>query len=1136
VIIEQKKINELAASGSLMCERAAKMAVKIMASLAFCALSACYASDEPDASVDPDEAREEEVEIQSEEERQLERERLLEEERQFVSKLSESDHRQYLLRRSGVMNSIPIRNGAQRIVSNVTNVPPSQLGDVAPDYSCGILVIPSTVTSIEEESLLNCGYSAVTFEPPERLKSIGDRAFQDSWIPSICIPDSVETIGKDAFRYNNFLGSVQFGANSRLSSIGPGAFANCESLTSFNIPSSVQYIGNGAFSATSLNAVTASETSVRAQFNVDCLTNSMKAAWLNQIFEGTPGHGDVSESNYGCKVEFVNPTNEREVVQEWEYRPTDSAANSRELQGMLQRMAPYAVFSWQYRDGKCWKEALSYGYNGEENGKHVFVNYITYDEKGDPVVQQYSEQAPPEQMEKVIIRGSAEIPSNLAGSIFQAAWTTVKEITLEGPFTEIFPYAFFGCSNLETFNFNEEGGGDEEEGITRIGSYSFRSCSALRTISIPSSVRTIDTGAFCDCEALQKISLPQDSQLKYIENYAFRDCPNLTEVSSPTQLPLNSIGAYAFSGCSSLKSLAVSLNQPTINRGAFCNCENLEALTFSSFAQNSRASSFIGDEAFKNCSSLRAIDGAVLQKCTSIGKDAFSGCTALGGTIPINDKVTIIPEGAFRGCRGIEGVTFGDESRLETIGPEAFSGCASVTRINIPLLVNRIGPSAFAGCSNLRKIVISPEEVTGIEIGPSAFAACSSLKAIHLPAEVEKIGPNAFADCTSLETVVIDRYTMCNRDLRDHKMVHGQYKNMTPLQSIADGAFQNCSSLARVSLPSSVQRIGRFAFKGCAALTDIDREVEICYKPLCVEESAFEGCTALPSMIRRVPMQIGKFAFKGCPSIGKVEIDLYGTTIDYSAFADSGVTQIVFHYDDARELDTPQERKEERCNILKDVSKVFSGNASFFNPMCKVEIIKTIRDPRHDRRPDDRGGGSLDDPRYRGPCDPRRRPFGDEPRYREPGRRRGQPDDGPVCGLKWLSDDDPVCGSEGLFPRYSRKLGDRLSDDDSIYGRSGDLRGRPFPGYGRPGDRRRGPPDDEPRYEDLRGGPPDDRRPNERKLFTLRYWPAGLQWLNPKKTPPEFITQGKGGWWFEDDIGKELDRALEAQKAAMDEE
>jgi hypothetical protein len=63
-----------------------------------------------------------------------------------------------------------------------------------------------------------------------------------SSLRSICIPSSVEKLGKDCFSLCESLSTVTFESGSKLSSIEEFAFAYCSSLSSICIPSSLKTI------------------------------------------------------------------------------------------------------------------------------------------------------------------------------------------------------------------------------------------------------------------------------------------------------------------------------------------------------------------------------------------------------------------------------------------------------------------------------------------------------------------------------------------------------------------------------------------------------------------------------------------------------------------------------------------------------------------------------------------------------------------------------------------------------------------------------------------------------------------------------------------------------------------------------
>jgi hypothetical protein len=81
----------------------------------------------------------------------------------------------------------------------------------------------------------------VTFEPGSKLSSIGNCAFGDcSSLSSICIPSSVERIGKCCFLRCTRLQLVSFESGSRLSRIGDNLFGRGLSLSSVCLPPLIQ--------------------------------------------------------------------------------------------------------------------------------------------------------------------------------------------------------------------------------------------------------------------------------------------------------------------------------------------------------------------------------------------------------------------------------------------------------------------------------------------------------------------------------------------------------------------------------------------------------------------------------------------------------------------------------------------------------------------------------------------------------------------------------------------------------------------------------------------------------------------------------------------------------------------------------
>ena len=118
------------------------------------------------------------------------------------------------------------------------------------DYSVVIADIYEglPVTAIGEYAFYhqygNSGLTSVYI--PDTITTIGKGAFCEcDGLTSVTIPDSVTTIGDNAFKYCDALTTVTMG--NGVTTIGASAFYSCAVLTSVNIPDSVTTIGDNAF-------------------------------------------------------------------------------------------------------------------------------------------------------------------------------------------------------------------------------------------------------------------------------------------------------------------------------------------------------------------------------------------------------------------------------------------------------------------------------------------------------------------------------------------------------------------------------------------------------------------------------------------------------------------------------------------------------------------------------------------------------------------------------------------------------------------------------------------------------------------------------------------------------------------------
>ncbi len=182
------------------------------------------------------------------------------------------------------------------------------------------------------------------------------------------------------------------------------------------------------------------------------------------------------------------------------------------------------------------------------------------------------------------------------------------------------------------------------------------------------------------------------------------------------------------------------------------------------------------------------------------------------------------------------------------------SDLSQVEAIGLPDTVTGIGNRAFYTCTAMKSIDL-PSGLASI--GDYAFASCAALEEITIPGGVTAIGEEAFFNCTALQNIYVESGNQFFRAVdgilfnkAGNQLIsypRGRSGNaVVPenVDTLALGAFANCTALNKIILPDAVTQIPDYAFYGCSAVDTIVLGGGI----QSVGMGAFYGCSGLKNI------------------------------------------------------------------------------------------------------------------------------------------------------------------------------------------------------------------------------------------------------------------------------------------------
>ena len=147
------------------------------------------------------------------------------------------------------------------------------------------------------------------------------------------------------------------------------------------------------------------------------------------------------------------------------------------------------------------------------------------------------------------------------------------------------------------------GDGEAEGIVTSLPDSAFFSIDDITEVFIPSSIKTIGTDAFYDCEKLTDVHFAENSVLESIGNYVFQSCKSLVSVTLPKSV--KTLGQQVFNRLENLESVVFEEGSEleSIGSGCFTYSPKLKTIKF---AETSKFT--LVDHAFRNLDALEELD------------------------------------------------------------------------------------------------------------------------------------------------------------------------------------------------------------------------------------------------------------------------------------------------------------------------------------------------------------------------------------------------------------------------------------------------------------------------------------------------------------------------------------------------
>jgi len=291
-------------------------------------------------------------------------------------------------------------------------------------------------------------------------------------------------------------------------------------------------------------------------------------------------------------------------------------------------------------------------------------------------------------------------------------------------------------------------------GTETIGEFAFHAASFLQEVLIPDSAVAIERYAFAQT-GLRSVSVP--SSVKALETGVFHDCQKLSEVTLTDGLERLDT---AFGGCTALKSIRIPASVTSIAYAPFEGCRELKEILADETSRYFRTDGGIlysknGKKLLCYPPGKTDVSFTLPETVEEIAPMAFSclaytkhldvpGVKIIGGyafersknleTVVLPKKMADLSVGLFAGCTGLVSVALPDG--ITTIPYQTFENCSKLETVVIGKNVTKIEGYAFTRCGSLKKLVVKTKKLTKNSLNSSSFVESGDRRGVKLSLSV----------------------------------------------------------------------------------------------------------------------------------------------------------------------------------------------------------------------------------------------------------------------------------------------------------------------------------------------------------------------------------------------------------------